>query len=419
MYHPGMLEFISHTMLTIEFGGGTVIATQATSASASVVRHSKSICSTMAHSIKVLAGTHRYRRFNAVWSPSANTLNIDNLWDEGSAFHVNSEDWQCKDGLQQENSNASAVEACVQARQRRRIAQLEEKLQVLEAGCAVKEKTYNANDDNETTFESDISPSQIPCVGFTKKALELEYNNYLQMLKMLRQGANSAQGDDTSKLKTLVSEWVNREFKLDPPDNPDNKSSCGFTNDACGRLLCPAELDWSNLVVRTGIHDHSDGYIITDPSFPAFLYEKYTVNPDDLEEGLFKGKILVQGYKAVFTSPSSAKDIEGDGDGTDIIQNNRRAKKTSCRLKVKTTSTTSNSGGQLCTSLKDPPVEKLSAGLTDFSNSGPAFASASLFRKVFGRSRYVDLSNAAKANMSVNTLAKQRAQHDDAAFDSP
>jgi hypothetical protein len=41
-----------------------------------------------------------------------------------------------------------------------------------------------------------------------------------------------------------------------------------------------------------------------------------------------------------------------------------------------------------------------------------------LFRKVFGRSRRGDLSDAAKVNMSVNALARQRAQRDDAAFDS-
>ncbi|KIK32008.1 hypothetical protein CY34DRAFT_102386, partial [Suillus luteus UH-Slu-Lm8-n1] len=58
-------------------------------------------------------------------------------------------------------------------------------------------------------------------------------------------------------------------------------------------------------------------------------------NPDDLEEGLFKSKILVQGYKAIFTSPSSAKDVEGDGDGADVIQNNRRARKSFSGLKVK------------------------------------------------------------------------------------
>lgn len=46
--------------------------------------------------------------------------------------------------------------------------------------------------------------------------------------------------------------------------------------------------------VQAGIRDRSEGYVVTDLSFPAFLYEKYTANPDDLEEGIFKGKILLQ-----------------------------------------------------------------------------------------------------------------------------
>ncbi|KAG1778780.1 hypothetical protein EV702DRAFT_967139, partial [Suillus placidus] len=136
-------------------------------------------------------------------------------------------------------------------------------------------------------------------------------------------------------LKTLIAHWVNREFKPNPSVDSDDKHSRGFISDACGRLLCPAELDWNSLVIRAGIRDCSEGYIVTDLSFPAFLYEKYTADPDNLEEGLFKGKILVQGYKAVFTSPSSAKDTEGDGDGADIIQNNRRAKSSCSGIKVK------------------------------------------------------------------------------------
>jgi hypothetical protein len=43
----------------------------------------------------------------------------------------------------------------------------------------------------------------------------------------------------------------------------------------------------------------------------------------------------LQGYKAVFTSPSSAKVIEGDGDGADVIENDRRAKKALSGIKVK------------------------------------------------------------------------------------
>jgi hypothetical protein len=44
---------------------------------------------------------------------------------------------------------------------------------------------------------------------------------------------------------------------------------------------------------------------------------------------------VLQGYKAIFTSPSSAKDVEGDGDGANVIVNNRRAKRSFCGMKVK------------------------------------------------------------------------------------
>lgn len=37
----------------------------------------------------------------------------------------------------------------------------------------------------------------------------------------------------------------------------------------------------------------------------------------------------------MFTSPSSAKDTEGDGDGADVTQNNRRAKRSCAGIKVK------------------------------------------------------------------------------------
>ncbi|KAG2082779.1 uncharacterized protein F5147DRAFT_590267 [Suillus discolor] len=300
----------------------------------------------------------------------------------------NSEGLGSVEHQQAEASHNQAV-ISAQARQRRRIAQLEEKLLALKSGCAAKERQtnyyvaqgraircmvalfnsledlvaendrrYDVEEDAETTTDQDRL--QIGYITFTntlrwffKKATELEYEEYAQMLKMvhlhyvndhltftelcfqLRQGADAAQGDDTSKLKVLVSEWVNCEFKPDPLVDPDDKHSCGFTNDACGRLLCSLELDWNNPTVKAGIRDCADGHIVTDLSFPAFVYEKYTAKPDDLEEGLFKGKILLQAYKAVFTSPSSAKDVDGDGDGVDIIQNNQRTRKSFNGLKVK------------------------------------------------------------------------------------
>lgn len=46
--------------------------------------------------------------------------------------------------------------------------------------------------------------------------------------------------------------------------------------------------------------------------------------------------ITFQAFKAVFTSPSSAREAEGDGDGADILENNRRARRKSEQTKVKT-----------------------------------------------------------------------------------
>jgi hypothetical protein len=46
--------------------------------------------------------------------------------------------------------------------------------------------------------------------------------------------------------------------------------------------------------------------------------------------------ITLQAFKAIFTSPSSAREAKGDGDGADILENNRRARRRSDQTKVKT-----------------------------------------------------------------------------------
>lgn len=270
-------------------------------------------------------------------------------------------------------ASSLAVPTSESARQRRKIAQLEEKLQLLESGQAAKQREtnyymskgrairrivalydsiedligendrrYDSNDDEVTPEQDRLQIGYIALNNalpwFHQRATEMEYDDYMDMLKKLRQGADSARGDDTAKLKCLVPDWVNRELKPNPPVDREDKYCRGFMNDACGQLLCPTELDWNNPTVKAGIRDHLDGYIVTEMSWPAFLYQGYTADANNLEEGLFKSKILVQAFKAIFTSPSSAKEVagDGDGDGANIIENNRRAKKDISGKKVKT-----------------------------------------------------------------------------------
>jgi hypothetical protein len=86
-----------------------------------------------------------------------------------------------------------------------------------------------------------------------------------------------------------------------------------------------------------------------------------------------------------------------------------------------------NSGVLSLISLKGPLVEMRGAGLISCSSGGVGALCifpnkhylTLLFRKIFGRSQRNDISDAVKASMSVNALARQRAQRDDAAYDSP
>ncbi|KAG1896065.1 uncharacterized protein F5891DRAFT_959310, partial [Suillus fuscotomentosus] len=151
----------------------------------------------------------------------------------------------------------------------------------------------------------------------------------------IKRGVDAARGDDTSTLKDLVATWVNETFHPSHLLNSGDKQMCGFAHDACGKLLCPAEWDWSQECVKAGIRNRTSDYIISENSWPLFVYENYSVNSRDLEQGLFRSKILVQAFKATFTSPSSAKEADDDGDGADILENNRCARRALNQVKVK------------------------------------------------------------------------------------
>ncbi|KAG1811111.1 uncharacterized protein BJ212DRAFT_1278052, partial [Suillus subaureus] len=99
----------------------------------------------------------------------------------------------------------------------------------------------------------------------------------------------------------------------------------GFVSDACGKLLCPVEWHWEDALVKAGIHDHTTDFIVSENLWPLFMYENYVADTKNLEHGLMKSKLLLMGFKAIFTSPSLANEVDGEGDCTDILENNRHA----------------------------------------------------------------------------------------------
>ncbi|KAG1734373.1 uncharacterized protein EDB91DRAFT_1084038 [Suillus paluster] len=276
----------------------------------------------------------------------------------------------------------------------------------------------------------------------------LDHEDTEDMLRQLKQGADSACGDDMGTLKDLIASWVNIEYCPTPLIRTDDKHHRGFASDACGKLLCPAEWRWEDPVVKAGIHDRTIAFIISENSWLSFMYENYEADAKHLERGLFKSRLLVMGLKAIFTSPSSANEVDGEGEGADIIENNRRARRRSDQAKVKTCVASiigmrkvtpraiMYAACQILFALSNLTSWHTVDGdfdyhifwnnIVDFFEDTPGPAARARVntllewwtRKFFGRNHWQDLTPEVTSHMSVNTLTTQRQQMEDTELDS-
>ncbi|KAG2122509.1 hypothetical protein BD769DRAFT_1389599 [Suillus cothurnatus] len=330
--------------------------------------------------------------------------------------------------------SSGVIPTSADARAKRRIAALKEELDTLRQEKGTKQRVIRRMVALYTSLEDLIAENdrrqdrlQRGYIAFAQalpwmhdRLTQLDIDDAEDMLKKLKRGADAARGDDTSTLKDLVASW----------------------------LLCPAEWDWNNNRVKAGIRDRTLDFIVSENSWPLFLYESYVVNPNNLEQGLFKSKILVQAFKAIFTSPSSAREADGDGDGADILENSRRARRQLNQVKVKTCVASIINMRKvsprtiayvICqvrfalssvTSWRtvdgDFDYEIFWNNIVDFFEAVPGPAAQRRVtkllewwtRKVFGRRHREDLTPEVVSKMSVTALADQRLAQEDAAFDS-
>ncbi|KAG2052043.1 hypothetical protein BDR06DRAFT_983354 [Suillus hirtellus] len=135
-------------------------------------------------------------------------------------------------------------------------------------------------------------------------------------LFLCKRCADSTRGDDTANLKHAVVTWLTELFHpLDPPLHTTFKDDRGFVHNITGKLLCPVEYSWTKEKIR----DRDPDFLVMAYSWPAFLYTDYTFDSSNIEKGLFHSALLLKAFKHLFTSPSSVKEVEGDGNGADAI----------------------------------------------------------------------------------------------------
>ncbi|KAG1894182.1 uncharacterized protein F5891DRAFT_985296 [Suillus fuscotomentosus] len=193
-----------------------------------------------------------------------------------------------------------------------------------------------------------------------------EQTNRLQhgYIESLKRGADSAHGDDTGTLKELVASWVNIECRSAFVSKSRPISTIeGFVNDACGKLLCPAEWCWEDPVVRAEFVTRYHRF---------YCFRKFLAYVHNLERGLFKFQAISHGMR----KGNSSRD-------------------------------------RICSLpdfFEDPPGPAALARVNKLLKWWT--------RKVFGRNHGQDLTPDVILHMSVNSLASQRQQMEDAAFNS-
>ncbi|KAG8939836.1 hypothetical protein FRC04_005953 [Tulasnella sp. 424] len=137
---------------------------------------------------------------------------------------------------------------------------------------------------------------------------------YLNRLaSALDEGLAAGRSDDTNGLKKAVAEWVsNSEGRI----HKNSKSSQGFHNIVTARLLAPPRYDVSDSMTLRKLRDEVIRPSVSE--YPPFLYKDFTIDPDNLIDGLFESELLLKAAKHILIGPSSADSLESSNRSTHL-----------------------------------------------------------------------------------------------------
>ncbi|KAJ3776111.1 hypothetical protein FB446DRAFT_785389 [Lentinula raphanica] len=171
----------------------------------------------------------------------------------------------------------------------------------------------------------------------------------------LEKGAESAKTHDTQSATKIVGKELNRRIRkineqrmkefqegrlLTAQRENDTASSLpslvlldefdegcranrGLQNDMTGGLLCPAEINWDNTDVRAAVQRMDPEYDFASSARSRCFYKDEKYNPDSPDEGYLQSYLLLQVYRTIYTSPSSAKDQPEDVENLPTAKKNK------------------------------------------------------------------------------------------------
>ncbi|KAJ8457369.1 hypothetical protein ONZ51_g11576 [Trametes cubensis] len=124
----------------------------------------------------------------------------------------------------------------------------------------------------------------------------------LLVARELEAGRLAIRSADLHGIKKAIITWD----QYVPPIVPDAKSTRGFNHPECGRLLCPADHDWSDSEVRQALQNGSRKYPAGARDWPSVLWENETLDQEDLSAGFLRNRRLVMAGRHSLLGPRAA-----------------------------------------------------------------------------------------------------------------
>ncbi|KAJ7835823.1 hypothetical protein B0H14DRAFT_2795269 [Mycena olivaceomarginata] len=129
--------------------------------------------------------------------------------------------------------------------------------------------------------------------------------------RQIQEGSDDARGDDTTKLKGVVIDWLlhfhDPDVPIAPADIPSKTSKTGraFNNSLTGEALCPHEYPATADTYEK--IKNGDKSFPLNGKMPAFLYPRnHPYNKDNIEEKLLEGPLPITAAKQIYQGPSAA-----------------------------------------------------------------------------------------------------------------
>ncbi|KAJ4493205.1 hypothetical protein C8R41DRAFT_867087 [Lentinula lateritia] len=97
-----------------------------------------------------------------------------------------------------------------------------------------------------------------------------------------------------------------------PEFDEGSRNNRGLENDMTGGLLCPGEIDWKDHITRTAVQRMDPEYDFASSAHSLCFYKDEKFDLDDPDNGFLQSHWLLQTYRTIFTSPSSAKGQSDD-----------------------------------------------------------------------------------------------------------